>query len=73
MISVGLIVYPVASGLEKARELVAANEARPLVVSAKALVPDSGELPVNYEKDHGWHRMVIPKGSPGDRRLSSNS
>lgn len=66
MVSVGLIVYPLASGVDKARDLVSANENRPLPVSAKAIVPDKGDLPVGYEMDQGWHRIDIPKGTEGD-------
>lgn len=66
MVSVGLIVYPVASGLDRILSSAAAGETQPLPVSAKAIVPDAGELKVSYEKDQGFHRIVIPKGSEGD-------
>ena len=66
MVSVGIIVYPVASSMDKALDLVCANETSPLSVSAKGVVPDKGELPVTYEKDQGFHQIGIPKGSEGD-------
>lgn len=66
MVSVGIIVYPVAAGIESALSSAAANELQPLAVSAKAIVPDAGELKVTYEKDLGFHRIGIPKGSEGD-------
>lgn len=66
MLSVGLILYPVASGIESAMDAAIANETDPLPVSAHAVVPDKGALPVVYEKDQGWHRISIPKGTDGD-------
>jgi hypothetical protein len=66
MVSVGIIVYPVANGLKLALSSAAANELQPLPVSAKAVVPAVGELKVSYEKDQGYHRIIIPKGSEGD-------
>lgn len=66
MVSVGLIVHPVASGLKQALESAAASELRPLNVRAKAIVPDAGELKVVHENDQGWHRIGVPKGSEGD-------
>lgn len=66
MVSVGIIVYPVAAGLDRALSSAATNELQPLPVAAKAIVPDAGELKVSYEKDQGYHRICIPKGSEGD-------
>ncbi|TAF25111.1 MAG: hypothetical protein EAZ71_08760 [Verrucomicrobia bacterium] len=65
-VSVGIIVYPVAAGLDTALAQVVANESSPLEVIATGLVPDKGVLPVSYERDQGFHRIGIPKGSEGD-------
>ena len=66
MVSVGIIIYPVASGLKNVLEPTAVNETQPLQVSAQAIVPDKGALPVTYEKQQGFHQINIPKGSEGD-------
>ena len=66
LLSVGIIVYPVASGMAPVLAQLSAHETSPLAVSAKGMVPDKGELPVSYEKDQGFHQIAIPKGSEGD-------
>lgn len=72
MVSVGLILYPVARGVEKVMDAVTASETHPLAVDAKGIVPEQGNLPVTYEKDRGWHRIGISKGSEGDNgRMSA--
>lgn len=58
----GLVLQPL---LPKA-ELPAADQP-PLAVSAMATQPASGPLAVRYESAQDWHRISIPKGSPGDR------
>jgi hypothetical protein len=66
LLSVGIIVYPVASGMDQVLEQVSANETSPLSVSAKGIVPEKGDLAVTYEKDQGFHQIAISKGSEGD-------
>jgi hypothetical protein len=66
MVSVGIIVHPVSAGLDAALAQASADEQAPLAVSATGIVPDQGALAVSYERDQGFHRIAIPKGSEGD-------
>ncbi len=65
-VSVGLIIYPLANNvLAQMREL-ASFGASPVVVTATGLEPALPSLPVSYEKDPGFYRVAIPKGTRGD-------
>ena len=65
-IAIGMILQPVAAGMAGRLKQVVEAEATPPVVEAAATVPAMPGLPVVYEKDYGWHRVAIPKGTPGD-------
>ena len=65
-VSVGMIIYPAASGMIHMMKQAVAAENSPPVVDASALEPAMPRLAVIYEKDQGWFRVSVPKGTPGD-------
>jgi len=65
-LSVGLILYPMATGLRKNLLSIVARETSPLVVTSVGLEPTLPSLPVPYEKDQGFHHLLLPKSIEGD-------
>jgi hypothetical protein len=58
-INSGLIIYPVAANINSKLIEIAALENQPLVVTAKQIVPLPKPLKVEYDKDKGWHQIIL--------------
>ncbi len=65
-VSLGIILHPAARGVPELLRRIISEEQDPLVVTAIGIEPAFPQLPVIHEKDPGFHRIVLPKGSDGD-------
>ena len=65
-ISAGVILYPAARGIPELLRQISTEEQNPLAVTAIGIEPALPQLPVVHEKDPGFHRIILPKGSSGD-------
>lgn len=63
---VGLVLYPAASDLQQLGKNLLDYTASPVVVQAAAVEPAGPALRVVHEPAQDWHRIEIPKGTPGD-------
>lgn len=62
----GIVLYPAARGLDDLAKQVEAAQATPISVKAAAVEPPVASLDVRHEPAQDWHRVAIPKGTPGD-------
>lgn len=65
-VSAGLIFFPASRGVRELMQHLAAEETTPLGIRASGIVPAVGTLPVRYDRDRGYFRIPIPKGTDGD-------
>ena len=55
----GIILYPLAEDVESQIDGIVEQEEQPLLVEAKQLVPTDTTLKVRYDKDKGWHQILL--------------
>ncbi len=58
-INSGIIVYPVATNIDAKLIEIAELEEQPLLVSAEQIAPIISPLKVVYNKDLGWHEVIL--------------
>jgi hypothetical protein len=58
-INSGIIIYPVATNIDSKIAEIAELENQPMVVTAKQLEPLAHPLKVTYDKDKGWHQVIL--------------
>lgn len=58
-LNAGLIIYPASSNIESYLDRIAAQEEQPLLLSAEQIAPVRSPLKVNYDRDKGWHQIVL--------------
>jgi hypothetical protein len=65
-VSLGIILHPAARGIPELLARILSDETSPLTVTATGIEPALPQLPVTHDKDPGFHRVILPKGSEGD-------
>ncbi len=55
----GIIIYPVPADIESKIIEISEQEAQPLIVTAKQIAPIDAQLDVIYNKDKGWHQVIL--------------
>lgn len=58
-LNAGLIIYPGSANIESNLERIAAQEEQPLELSAEQIAPVASPLKVEYDRDKGWHRILL--------------
>ncbi len=58
-INSGMIIYPVAANIDSKLIEIFALENQPLVVTAQQIAPISKPLKAEYDKDKGWHQIIL--------------
>ena len=58
-LNAGLILYPVAGNIDQRLAGFAESELQPVGLVAQQFVPSVRTLEVDYEPDHGWHKVVL--------------
>jgi hypothetical protein len=55
----GIIIYPIAANIDSRIIEIATQENQPLIVSAQQITPKASKLDVTYDKDKGWHQVML--------------
>ena len=63
---VGIVLHPVGTRLDAKIAAQQAVVESPLAIQAAEVEPDVPSLVVRYGPAQDWHRISIPKGTPGD-------
>ena len=58
-INSGIIIYPVASDIDSRIIQITEQEEQPLTISADQVSPIAHPIEVSYDKDKGWHQLVL--------------
>lgn len=69
----GLIIYPVAAGIDSRIIEIAEQEASPLLVIAEQIAPRKVALEVDYNKDLGWHQIRLRNDETPGRGTGSGN
>ena len=58
-INSGIIIYPISADIDSKLNEIAELEEQPLLVSAEQIAPKKTPLKVVYNKDLGWHEVIL--------------
>nr|WP_271560244.1 hypothetical protein [Algibacter sp.] len=58
-INAGMIIYPVSKNIDSKLKEIINQETTLLLVTAKQILPIEANLKVNYDKDKGWHQILL--------------
>jgi hypothetical protein len=58
-LNAGMIVYAIADNLDSRLEKIIAQENQPVSLSAQQIEPVIKTLDVVYERDYGWHKVIL--------------
>ncbi|MCP4313343.1 MAG: hypothetical protein GY790_18960 [Bacteroidetes bacterium] len=58
-LNAGLILYPLSADMDSQIDRIVEQEEQPLLVEAKQLAPTATPLKVQYDKDKGWHQILL--------------
>ncbi|MEP1486830.1 MAG: hypothetical protein ABJK28_00225 [Algibacter sp.] len=58
-INAGMIIYPVSKNIDSKLKEIINQETIPLLVRAEQIAPIQSPLKVDYDKDKGWHQIVL--------------